>query len=177
MSHIHRFNHFQLAAIMIACTLTGIGCTLFSAGFAATKLKSPDADSQTSNGNRNSQTMKAKKSKGRPVVHFEIGCRDNAKTSDFYSKLFDWQIHSEGITSTIQTGAKKGIEGHITALGHDPQNYIAFYVEVEDIQTYLDKSKELGGKTLVSAIKIPTGKFAWISDPDGNIVGLLQPKK
>jgi hypothetical protein len=27
---------------------------------------------------------------GRPVIHFEIGCRDAAKTEQFYSKLFDW---------------------------------------------------------------------------------------
>lgn len=24
-----------------------------------------------------------------PVVHFEIGCRDSAKTQEFYKKLFD----------------------------------------------------------------------------------------
>src|SRR5256886_10869847 len=30
-----------------------------------------------------------------PVVHFEIGCRDIAKTQDFYKKLFDWKIRSE----------------------------------------------------------------------------------
>lgn len=27
---------------------------------------------------------------GKPVVHFEIGCRDKAKTAEFYGALFDW---------------------------------------------------------------------------------------
>jgi predicted enzyme related to lactoylglutathione lyase len=28
---------------------------------------------------------------GRAVVHFEIGCKDGAKTQEFYKKLFDWK--------------------------------------------------------------------------------------
>ncbi|MCW3055978.1 MAG: hypothetical protein JWN14_5148 [Chthonomonadales bacterium] len=50
-------------------------------------------------------------------------------------------------------------------------------VEVEDLKSYLEKAVALGGKTLVPPIQIPTGHFAWLSDPDGNVVGLLQPKK
>lgn len=114
---------------------------------------------------------------GRPVVYFEIGCRDSAKTRDFYSELFDWQIHAAGPASVIQTGGGKGIDGHITSLGHEPENYVTFYVEVDDLAAYLEKATALGGQTLVPPIEIPTGHFAWLSDPDGNIVGLVQPKK
>ena len=113
---------------------------------------------------------------GNPVVHFEIGCRDNTKTTDFYSQLFDWQIQAMGPASIVQTNSGKGIEGHITSLGHEPHNYVTFYVEVDDLQTYLDKATELGGKMLVPPVEIPTGRFAWLADPDGNIVGLVQPK-
>jgi predicted enzyme related to lactoylglutathione lyase len=113
---------------------------------------------------------------GRPVVYFEIGCRDSAKTREFYADLFDWQITEAGPASVIQTNGEKGIDGHITSLGHEPENYVTFYVEVDDLQAYLDKATALGGKMLVPPIEIPTGRFAWLSDPDGNIVGLLQPK-
>jgi len=51
-----------------------------------------------------------------------------------------------------------------------------FYVEVDDVQAYLDKAAALGGKTLVPPIKIPTGTFAWLSDLDGNTIGLLKPE-
>jgi uncharacterized protein len=123
----------------------------------------------------NSQSATEKKKMGKPVVHFEIGCRDTAKTQAFYSQLFDWDITKAGPAANINTGAE-GINGHITALGHEPHNYVTVYVQVDDLQAYLDKATALGGKTLVKPVPIPTGKFAWLADPDGNIVGLLQPK-
>ena len=113
---------------------------------------------------------------GRPVVHFEIGCRDRARTGDFYAKLFGWQVTAAGPASNVDTGSPKGIQGHITSLGHEPEHYIAFYVDVEDVQAALDKAVELGGKKIVGPIPIPTGTFAWFADPDGNVVGLLKPK-
>lgn len=113
---------------------------------------------------------------GRPVVHFEIGCEDSAKTTAFYSSLFDWQITAAGPANVVDTGSKKGIQGHITSLGHEPHHYVTVYIEVDDIKAYLEKATKLGGKTIVPAIPIPTGQFAWIADPDGNVIGLLQPK-
>jgi uncharacterized protein len=106
-----------------------------------------------------------------PVVHFEIGCRDHVKTEQFFSDLFGWKI---GPGSTIDTGDPKSISGHITSLGHEPQHYTMFYVEVDDIQACLEKAASLGGKMVVPPVKIPTGTFAWFSDPDGNVIGLLK---
>jgi predicted enzyme related to lactoylglutathione lyase len=110
----------------------------------------------------------------RPVVHFEIGCRDRAKTAQFFGELFGWHIDSTGPAGTIDAGSPGGIPGHITSLGHEPQHYTMFYVEVDDVQAYLDKAAALGGKTLVPPVKIPTGTFAWFADLDGNMIGLLK---
>jgi predicted enzyme related to lactoylglutathione lyase len=110
---------------------------------------------------------------GHPVVHFEIGCRDRAQTARFFTDLFDWQIQ-DGPASAIDTGSAGGIPGHITSLGHEPHHYTTFYVEVEDVQAYLDKAVALGGKMVVPPIKIPTGTFAWFSDLEGNTIGLLK---
>ena len=55
---------------------------------------------------------------GQPVVHFEIGCRDNAKTAKFFAELFDWQMQPMGPATMINTGSATGIQGHITSLGH-----------------------------------------------------------
>ncbi len=112
-----------------------------------------------------------------PVVHFEIGCSNSAKTEEFYAKLFDWQISHSGPAAMIDTGVKGAIDGHITSLGHEPQHYITFYVEVDDLKGYLNKAQALGGKTLVPPIDLSTGSFAWFADLDGNIVGLWKPKK
>lgn len=76
----------------------------------------------------------------------------------------------------IQTGAKEGIQGHISALGHEPFHYTIFYVNVDDIDAYLEKATSLGGKTVVPRVDIPNyGSFAWFSDPDGNTIGLWKP--
>ena len=112
---------------------------------------------------------------GQPVVHFEIGCRDRAKTEKFFTDLFGWHIPPNDPAGAIDTGSTQGIAGHITSLGHEPQHYTIFYVEVDDVQAYLDKAVALGGKTLVPPIKIPTGTFAWLSDLDGNTIGLFKP--
>jgi predicted enzyme related to lactoylglutathione lyase len=122
-------------------------------------------------------SQRGEKSMGRPVIHFEIGCRDRAKTSDFYSKMFDWQITEAGPASNIQTGSPQGIAGHITSLGHEPEHYTMFYVDVEDVQAALDKAVALGGKKVVGPIPIPAGTFAWFTDPDGNMIGLMKPGK
>jgi predicted enzyme related to lactoylglutathione lyase len=111
---------------------------------------------------------------GRPVVHFEIGCRDKEKTSHYFSQLFGWNITPAGPAHNIDTGAAGAISGHITSLGHEPHNYTMFYVEVEDVQTSLNKAVELGGKKIVGPVSIPTGTFAWFADPDGNMIGLVK---
>ena len=111
-----------------------------------------------------------------PVVHFEIGCRDQARTVAFFSELFDWKMQPAGPATMINTNASSGIHGHITSLGHEPLQYTIFYVEVDDVQAYLDKAETLGGKTLVPPVDIPTGTFAWFADPGGNTIGLWKAK-
>jgi predicted enzyme related to lactoylglutathione lyase len=113
---------------------------------------------------------------GRAVVHFEIGCKDTAKTQDFYKKLFDWKIDAMGPAAMI-AAEPGGITGHITALGNEPHHYTTFYVDVDDVTACLDNVQSLGGKTLVPPVEIPTGTFAWMQDPEGNTVGLWKAKK
>ena len=113
---------------------------------------------------------------GKPVVHFEIGCRDRQKTEQFYAALFDWSIQQQGPASVISTDSPGGIGGHIISLGHEPSHYTIFYVEVDDISACLEKAESLGGKTIVPPVPIPTGTFAWFADPEGNTIGLLQRK-
>jgi predicted enzyme related to lactoylglutathione lyase len=115
---------------------------------------------------------------GQPVVHFEIGFRNAAKAADFYSKLFDWKFQPMGPTPAqmVATGSATGIQGHINQLGHEPHNYVTVYVQVEDLAASLKKAEALGGKTLVPPTDVPgMGKFAWLADPEGTIVGLWKP--
>jgi len=105
-----------------------------------------------------------------PVVYFEIGCRDLAATKDFYQKMFDWPIDEQ---SQI---ADAGIGGHLVSLGHEPQHYTIFYVQVDDVAAAIATAESLGGKKIVGPITIPTGTFAWIMDTQENTLGLWKPK-
>lgn len=111
-----------------------------------------------------------------PVVHFEIGCRDKAKSTGFYANLFGWTIADYGPAAMVDTDTKAGIMGHFTALGHEPHNYCLVYAQVDDIEAYLKKAESLGGKTMVPATEVPgMGHFAWFTDPEGTIFGLWKP--
>jgi predicted enzyme related to lactoylglutathione lyase len=111
---------------------------------------------------------------GKPVVHFEIGCRDSAATQAFYAELFDWKMSPMGLAAMVDTGSENGIQGHITSLGHEPHNYVTVYVEVDDLQATIDQATSLGGKMIVPPVPIPRGQFAWIADPEGTLIGLFR---
>ena len=51
----------------------------------------------------------------------------------------------------------------------DLEKSSAFFAEA------LAKIESLGGKTLVPPQVIPTGTFAWFSDPESNTFGLWKP--
>jgi predicted enzyme related to lactoylglutathione lyase len=109
-----------------------------------------------------------------PVVHFEIGCQDKEKTSQFYRRVFGWAIDS-GPMGLIDTGSGAGIPGHIASLGHEPHQFTHFYIETDDVPGSLEKVEAAGGKIIVPPVQIPAGTFAWFADVEGNTVGLWKP--
>lgn len=112
-----------------------------------------------------------------PVIHFDIGCRDREKSNAFYTQLFDWQTSDYGpFSKKIDTGSPDGIAGYLTALGHEPHHYVMIYIQVEDITTQLEKVQQLGGQVMIPETEVPgQGAFAWIRDPDDNLIGLWKP--
>ncbi len=113
---------------------------------------------------------------GRPVVFFDIGCEDTKKTAEFYSKVFDWGTEEASPHSvTVDTESDEGINGAITSLGQEPHNYIMIYIEVEDMNAYLDKIEENGGEVLIPTTDVEgEGLFALFADPEGNKMGMWQ---
>mgnify|MGYP000660477607 CR=1 FL=1 len=112
---------------------------------------------------------------GKPVVHWEINTKDPARLHEFYAELFDWKIDANNPINygLVDTGGKRGINGGIGPT--DGENYVTFYVEVEDLQAYLDKAVKLGGKVVVPPTEIPgMVTFAMFTDPEGNRIGLVK---
>ena len=112
---------------------------------------------------------------GQPVVHFEIAGVNEKALQAFYTDLFGWKINAEnpmnyGLVDTDSGGA--GIGGGVFKAPKDVP-FLTFYVQVDDLQAYLDKAVSLGGEAVVSPTPIPgMGAFAFIKDTEGNIVGL-----
>jgi len=110
-------------------------------------------------------------------VHFEIGARDYKKAMEFYGKVFDWSYNEpkgDAIRYGRGSGERLNRRGYRRAPGRQ-QPYVTFYVQVDDLQASLDKAEANGGKTVLPPTPIPgIGSCAWLSDPDGNCIGLFK---
>lgn len=113
-----------------------------------------------------------------PVVHFEIASDKAKELQAFYSQLFGWKVDTNNPVEygMVTTGSDRGIAGGIGPAMGGPSR-VTFYVEVDDLQAYLDKAESLGGKTLMEPDQVPGGpRLAMFQDPDGNITGLTQAR-
>ena len=124
------------------------------------------------------------------IVHFEIPADNVEKLSQFYSSLFDWKIiHApvEGmdywIIHTVPTDdegmpQRPGVNGGMFPKQPEQQGLTTVnYITVENIDDYMGKVTNLGGKILMSKQQVPTvGYIALAMDPEGNQFGLLQPE-
>lgn len=117
----------------------------------------------------------------KPVTFFEIAGKDGEKLNNFYSDVFGWEIQANPYSGSymIQSDSEEvGIDGHILQVTEDMgfNNHVTIYVQVEDLQSSLEKAEGLGGKTLIPPQEIPgdSGTFAIFLDPSGNYLGLYQ---
>ena len=112
-----------------------------------------------------------------PVTHFEINARDGRRAQDFYSALFGWKIKADNEMNygLVDTGVKMGINGGIGQTEQNGNPSVMFYVQVEDIQKYLDSAVALGSRVIVPLTDVPgMVTFAQFADPEGNVVGLVK---
>jgi predicted enzyme related to lactoylglutathione lyase len=111
-----------------------------------------------------------------PVVHFEIGGRDIAKSKEFYTELFGWTIEvDDNGYGMVNTGSDVGIQGGMMKTPEGAPPYVAFYVGVDDLDKYLERAETLGGRTIVGPMPIGgMGAFAMFADPDGLMIGMFK---
>lgn len=121
------------------------------------------------------------------VIHFEIHASDPDAVANFYHELLGWKISKfDGMDyRVIETGenSKPGINGGIAkrmgppAESGQPVNAFVCVVDVESLEASLEKALRLGATVAVPKMPVPgVGLLAYIKDPDGNILGLLQPE-
>lgn len=111
------------------------------------------------------------------VVHFEFGADDPERAVKFYEEVFGWKFDKfPGVDYWLATtGDEKepGINGAIAPRqdGYKTSNAIA----VTDIDEYIKKINEKGGKALSGKMPVPgTGYMATFEDTEGNYLSIFQ---
>jgi len=115
---------------------------------------------------------------GRPVVHWELWSEDPDKVSDFYAKVFDWNVrHLPDLDyRLVETGGGPGVNGGIMKPQQGPwPGNMTLYIDVEDLDTYREKIETAGGRMVVHKMNVPgVGSLSLFADPEGRVLGLLQ---
>lgn len=106
------------------------------------------------------------------VNYFEIGTPDAEATATFYGNLFHWHIGESGGYRAVE-GDKGGLWDTGQTGG---ETWAIFYVQVEDVQTTIEKATELGATTVVPFTDNGRIEFAHLRDPHGNRFGVWRPK-
>lgn len=120
-----------------------------------------------------------------PVVHFEIPVDDLERAKAFYGELFGWQVsdvpgmdYTMAVTTPVneqhmptQTGAINGGMFKRNPLVKAP----VFAIAVSSVDEYVPRVEAAGGTVAMAKTEIPgMGWYAYVTDPEGNIVGLWQ---
>lgn len=108
----------------------------------------------------------------RPVVHWAISARDPAAQRAFYMALFNWDIEADGLMNIGAGigGPEPGPAGHI----QQGEPGVSLYVQVRSLRASLDRAVELGGAIAAEPFETGGPTIAFITDPEGNTVGLVQ---
>jgi predicted enzyme related to lactoylglutathione lyase len=120
------------------------------------------------------------------VIHFEIQASQPQTLVDFYTALLGWSFTKwEGSEYwLIDTGPadQPGINGGLLPRPSDAPaetqavNAFVCTAEVTSLDETLAKATGLGASIVFPKNPVPgVGWLAYIKDPDGNIVGLLEP--
>jgi predicted enzyme related to lactoylglutathione lyase/quinol monooxygenase YgiN len=115
-----------------------------------------------------------------PSVMFEIIARKQGPMLDFYRSLFGWTYqfgtgHFGYVRFPSEPQPLLGGIGQAdpSVPGFEPGR--SFYLLVDDLKATLDRAGKLGGSTYVEPTEVDGYHFAMMKDPEGNIIGLIQP--
>ncbi len=112
-----------------------------------------------------------------PLCHFELMTNDPQKCKDFYGKIFDWQFDDQSMPGyTLINAGAEPTGGIFPKPPEAPVVCANLYFSVDDIEALVAKVTELGGSIIVPKTPIPgVGYFAMFADPEGIVVGVMQP--
>jgi uncharacterized protein len=113
------------------------------------------------------------------VVHFEIAANNPELMVDFYQSVFGWKIDKwEGPMDywMVVTGdnSSPGINGGLFK-PNELFNATVNTIDVPNLDEYISKVIEKGGKTVTDKIPIPgAGTLIYCKDIEGTIFGMIE---
>lgn len=127
-----------------------------------------------------------------PLVHFEIPVDDLERARGFYSSVFGWNlmdfpmpdgskyigVHTTPIDEKTRQPLKPGaINGGIMKRTKTAKAPI-FAMNVPSIDERIKQIEKAGGKVVMPKIDMMgMGFYAYVTDPDGNVLGLWEDVK
>lgn len=110
------------------------------------------------------------------VTHLEIPVSDLAVATDFYSRVFGWQIAEvPGYEGYPMWQAPNKVSGGALTERQEGFTQPRSVIEVDSIDEALARATELGGTVLMPKGPIDdTSWYAVFTDPDGNQIGLFE---
>lgn len=119
------------------------------------------------------------------LVHFEVHAADPGRMIIFYETLFAWKFQQWGNQEywLITTGpdGEPGINGGLlrrrgpAPAEGQPVNAFVCTVDVPSVDAVVERLAPAGGTVAVPKMAVPgVGWLAYVKDPDGNIVGVMQ---
>jgi predicted enzyme related to lactoylglutathione lyase len=109
------------------------------------------------------------------ICYIEFPATDIARSADFYSRVFGWNIRKRGDGSTAFDDTTGEVSGSWVP-GRPPSSKpgILFYIMVDSVAAAVDAVVASGGE-IVQPIGADAPEItARFRDPSGNVVGLYQ---
>ncbi len=115
-----------------------------------------------------------------PSRMFEIVTRDQASALSFYSGVFGWSYefgtgHFGYVRFPYRNPALMGGIGQANPEIPGFEAGVKFYLEVESLEKTLKQVEANGGSVHLGPTSVDGYRFAMFKDPEGNIVGLIEP--
>ena len=111
------------------------------------------------------------------VVWIEIPVSDVNAAMTFYNAVFGWALtlDTTGPNPIAVFGGGSQVGGHLYPGATAPGSTV--HLAVDDLAAATERARLAGAEIGMGPIQIPPGRFTYISDPDGNSLGLFQPGK
>jgi predicted enzyme related to lactoylglutathione lyase len=117
---------------------------------------------------------------GDPIVCWELASHDEAKSADFFRKVFDWEVPFDdklGFYRVKSPGTPTCSRGLIFTLRQAKLPFLTIYIGVKDIDAKRRLVVENGGFIVIEPFDIGDGeRICLFNEPSGVTFAMIQEK-